>query len=316
MLLPLPWVLRWVLPAKQRRMAGLWFPFFTALVSDSTGSSRARWSLATLLSLLIWLLIIAAACGPRWLGEPIPLPQAGRSLMLALDLSGSMRIPDMKLDGEQVNRLHVVKATALEFVQQRAGDRLGLILFGTKAYLQTPLTFDRKTVMKMIADATIGLAGAQTAIGDAIALGIKRLDNTDARQRVLILLTDGASNAGVLEPLAAAKIAADHHIKIYTIGIGANRLVIPGLLGPQVINAAADLDEDTLKTIAKQTGGMFFRAQNTEELRQVYTQIDKLEPVNSRKLVYRPSTDYFYIPLLLALLLSLFFPLRRQVAYG
>ncbi len=254
----------------------------------------------------IWFLLVFAAAGPQWLGAPIELSRSGRNLMLALDLSGSMQIPDMEIDDNAVDRLTVVKKVASEFVQKREGDRLGLILFGSRAYLQTPLTFDVKTVQMMLQDATIGLAGTQTALGDAIGLAVKRLMSVPEKNRVLILLTDGASNSGAVSPLQAAELAEQNDIKIYTIGIGANKMIVPGLLGPEVINPSADLDEDTLQKIADLTGGMFFRAKSTRDLARVYKEISKLEPTASDTTIFRPATDYYYIPLAIALLLSMY----------
>ena len=259
----------------------------------------------------IWALLLFSASQPQWLGNAVVLPQEGRNLLLALDVSGSMQIPDMKLRGVAVDRLTVTKSVANTFVEKRIGDRLGLILFGTKAYLQTPLTFDRKTIRHRLDDATIGLAGQRTAIGDAIGLAVKRLLQTPKDSRVLILLTDGANNAGALTPRQAAKIAADNHIKIYTIGLGSESMMIDGLLGPQMINPSNELDEETLKQIAKSTNGHYFRAQNTRELQQIYKTIDRLEPVNSDTTVFRPTTPLFYWPLLLALLLSFFLAIKR-----
>lgn len=307
-LLPLPWVVYHIVKAaKQRRTAALIVPFYesvTQMLQDEAPLQRL--SYRRYLAYLAWVLLVIAAAGPEWLGKPVVLPQSGRDIMLALDLSRSMERPDMRLHGEKTDRITVVKSVARGFIQRRKGDRLGLILFGTRAYLQTPLTFDRKTVKHMLNDASIGLAGNQTAIGDAIGLGIKRLKAVSAKSRVLVLLTDGVNNAGVVKPLTAAKIAAENHIKIYTIGLGANRLVIPGLFGQQLMYPSSDLDIESLKKIAKKTGGLFFRATNTKDLEKIYRKIDKLEPIVRNKTTYRPITTYYYVPLLLVLLISFY----------
>ncbi len=169
-------------------------------------------------------------------GETIVLPQKGRDIMLAVDISGSMKMEDMSIKGQSVSRLAVVKMVGKEFINSRKGDRLGLILFGSRAYLQTPLTFDTKTVQHMLNDATIGLAGMQTAIGDAIGLAAKRLLDISQENRVLILLTDGGNNSGAVSPLSAAKLAAENNIRIYTIGFGADQLTVPTMFGRQTIN--------------------------------------------------------------------------------
>jgi Ca-activated chloride channel family protein len=220
--------------------------------------------------------------------------------MLALDLSGSMEQMDMQINQRPVTRLTVVKLAANDFIQQRQGDRLGLVLFGTNAYLQTPLTFDRKTVQQMLDDATIGLAGQTTSIGDAIALSVKRLKDTPLDSRVLVLLTDGSNNSGNIEPLKAASIAQKYHIKIYTIGLGAEQQVMNGIFGPQLYNPSQDLDEPLLKEISKLTGGNYFRAKDPKQLAQIYQEITALEPVANDSEQFRPIKPYYYIPLSMA----------------
>jgi Ca-activated chloride channel family protein len=217
----------------------------------------------------------------------------------------------MTLNGQPVDRLTLVKAAANDFIAQRKGDRLGLILFGSKAYLQTPLTFDHTTVADMLADASIGLAGVETAMGDAMGLAIKELTQNAEKDRILILLTDGGNNAGQVQPLEAARLAAQNHIRIYTIGLGASALVINSLLGPQVINPVSDLDQDVLKTIAKQTGGLYFRAANAEDLYQVYQTMDQIEPVAADAGRFHPVTPLYAWPLAVALLLSGWLAIRK-----
>jgi Ca-activated chloride channel family protein len=224
--------------------------------------------------------------------------------MLAVDLSGSMRTPDMIIDGKSYTRIAVVKDVGSKFINQRSGDRVGLILFGSKPYLQTPLTFDRQTVKEMLNDATIGLAGEQTAIGDAIALAVKQLISYPSTSKALILLTDGGNNTGVFDPIDAAKLAQKEHIKIYTIGLGAKQLTIQTMFGPQVINPSSDLDIDSLRQIAQITGGQFFRAEDGNELQNIYTKINSLEPVKSDSATVRPKTLLYPWTLSLALLLS------------
>ncbi len=215
---------------------------------------------------LAWLFLLIAAARPQWLGDPITLPQAGRNLMLAIDVSGSMETPDMTLDGNQTSRLNAVKQVAGDFIEHRGNDRVGLILFGTQAYLQAPLTFDHTTVRHFLDEAVIGVAGRETAIGDAIGLVIKRLRKAPGGKGVLILLTDGQNTSGNVSPIQAAKLAAQTGLRIYTIGIGADRMRVQGLLGSRLINPSTNLDEATLKTIAHTTGGRYFRARSLTDL--------------------------------------------------
>ncbi|TNE93284.1 MAG: VWA domain-containing protein, partial [Gammaproteobacteria bacterium] len=191
------------------------------------------------------------------------------------------------------------------FVERRQGDRLGLILFGTRPYLQTPLTFDRQTMNTLLNEAQIGFAGESTAIGDAIGLAVKRLQSRPENHRVLILLTDGANSAGEAQPLEAAEIAAREGITIYTIGIGAEVVVERSFFGSRRINPSRDLDETTLTAIADKTGGRYFRARNPDELQQIYAQLDQLEPVEQEAETLRPTKALFYWPLGVALLCSL-----------
>ncbi len=309
LILPLPLLVRWLLPPFSTRSAAIKIPFFNAL-RTTIGSSRWHFSNATnlgrlILASLIWILLVLAAAGPQWLGKPINLPRKGRNIMLAVDLSGSMATPDMTWHGKPATRLQVVKQVADRFIQQRVGDRLGLILFGTRAYLQTPLTFDRTTVQQMLNDATVGLAGPRTAIGDAVGLAIKRLQHYPNDSRVLILLTDGGNNSGHVLPIDAAKVAAKEHIRIYTVGLGAERMVVQGIFGPQVVNPSAGLDEKMLQAVAKITGGLYFRAKNPQDLAHVYHSLDQLEPIASGKATYRPITQLYPWPLGLAFLLVL-----------
>jgi len=254
---------------------------------------------------------VIACTRPQWLGEPIEQAVSGRDLMLAVDLSGSMEVKDFVINNKTVDRLTAIKWVAGDFINRRAGDRLGLILFGTQAYLQTPLTFDRKTVATLLDEAVIGLAGDNTAIGDAIGLGVKRLKNQEVNSRVLILLTDGANTAGEVTPLKAAELAAEHQLKIYTIGIGADEMLVRSFFGSHKVNPSQDLDEATLTAIAEKTGGVYFRARNTDELEKIYRLLDQLEPVEKDKQYFRPRTELYYWPLSVALMLAAGIALSR-----
>jgi Ca-activated chloride channel family protein len=306
--LPLPLLVRWLLPAAD---AGEGAALRVPVLDDFRLGESARvarperrlWHLA--LALLAWALLVLAAARPQWLGEPIELPVSGRDLMLAVDLSGSMRETDFELAGRQVDRLTATKQVAGRFIQRRVGDRIGLILFGEQAYLQAPLTFDRETVRSLLDESAIGLAGAEaTAIGDAIGLAVKRLQNVKESSRVLILLTDGVNNAGAVDPLKAAELAAQAGLKIYTIGIGADQALVRDLFGTRRVNPSRDLDEKTLKAIAERTGGRYFRARDTGELAQIYVLLDQLEPIEQEKQVFRPTRALFIWPLATALALG------------
>lgn len=304
LLAPLPW-LAWRLlpPVGSRDEAALRVPFLDDLagLAVKPGSQvprRTRFWLA----ILAWLALIAAAARPQWLGEPIEQVVSGRDLLLAVDLSGSMEIEDFVLDGQAVDRLTATKQVAGQFIERRAGDRIGLILFGERAYLQAPLTFDRKTVRTLLDESVIGLAGDKTAIGDAIGLAVKRLRQNPDNQRVLILLSDGANTAGAVLPLQAAELAEREHLKIYTIGVGAERMVVAGLFGAREVNPSQDLDEETMTAIADRTGGRYFRARDTEELAKIYQVLDHLEPVEKERLFYRPYVELYFWPLALGLL--------------
>ncbi len=309
-LLPLPWLARRLLPpAASGSGAALRLPFYPELATVA-GQHRRGQRMALLLAILAWLLLLTAAARPQWVGEPVLLPQKGRDLMLAVDISGSMETEDMVYKGRKYQRLEAVKAVASDFIERRVGDRVGLILFGRNAYLQAPLTFDHKTVITLLREAAIGLAGKETAIGDAIGLAVKRLQNLERDSRVLILMTDGANTAGAIDPLKAGELAAQEGVKIYTIGIGADRMVVPGLFGNRVINPSADLDEKTLRTLAESTGGRYFRARDVAEMEQIYQLLDQLEPREQEQQTYRPVEERFWWPLagfmlVLAVLLGL-----------
>ena len=308
LLLPLPLVVRWIwTPAKLARGGALRVPFYERMASMSHGGAGAqpgrRWLAA--LSVLAWLALVTAAARPTLVGEPRALPTAGRDLMLAIDLSGSMAREDFTLGGRRADRLTVVKHVAEDFLERREGDRVGLVLFGTRAYLQAPLTFDRETVRTFLDEAVIGLPGEETAIGDAIGTALLRLRERPAESRVLVLLTDGANNAGALDPREAAKIAAAEGVRIHTIGVGADAMATQGFFGRRVVNPSADLDEAVLHEIAEQTGGRYFRAKNAEALAQVYRQIDLLEPVEADPQTARPRKDLFAWPLGAAFAFSL-----------
>ena len=311
--LPLPLILRWLLPAaSSENSAALKLPFEDGLGSVSSNMRDLPLTrIMFWLTVLIWILLIFASARPKWVGEPIQQTVSGRDLLMAVDLSGSMQVEDFLVGRQQVDRLTATKRVASEFIKRRAGDRIGLILFGDKAYLQAPLTFDRETVITLLDEAVIGLAGEKTAIGDAIGLAVKRLRHNSSNQRVLILLTDGANTAGSVSPLQAAELAAGEGLKIYTIGIGADEMIVRDFFGTRRVNPSTDLDEKTLTAIAEKTGGRYFRARDTTELASIYQILDKMEPVEKENQYYRPRSELFVYPLATAFLFSLLLVLLK-----
>ena len=312
--LPLPLIVRWLVPAQsEAAQAALKTPFIEELgqTSGVTSSSVKHWPLW--LASVAWILLVLATCRPQWLGEPIEQAVSGRDLMLAIDVSGSMDEKDFFIGDQPIDRLTATKRVATAFIERRLGDRLGLILFGTTAYLQTPLTFDRKTVSTLLDEAFIGITDDEpaTSIGDAIGLAVKHLKDEKTDSRVLILLTDGANTAGEISPLQAAQLAADINLKIYTIGVGADELIVRSFFGNRRVNPSRDLDEKTLTAIADKTGGRYFRARNQEELDGVYQLLDLLEPVEKDKQYYRPMIELYPLPLAGALILTFLLTLLR-----
>lgn len=300
--LPLPLIIRHLLPeAKGLSEAGLRVPSVDSFstLRDRSGTEQLlnwRFWLAT----IAWLLLVLAAARPERIGEELDVPVAGRNLMLAVDLSGSMDQKDFELAGRRVDRLTATKAVASDFIERREGDRIGLILFGERAYLQVPLTLDRETVNILLMEAFIGLAGEKTAIGDAITLAVRRVheQEKDKGDQVLVLLTDGANTAGEVQPIKAAELAQQVGLRIYTIGIGAEQLEVASLIGGRRrINPSADLDEDTLTKIAALTGGRYFRATDTASLQDIYKLVDELEPVEEPESGFRPVKSYYFYPL-------------------
>lgn len=306
LLAPLPWLLRLLLPAADSGDAALRVSFLDELQALSGRRARAAlpsWRQQAPL-VLLWCLLLCAAARPQWVGEPLPLPASGRDLLLAVDVSGSMDYADMQWDDEPISRLELVKRLLGDFIDGRRGDRVGLILFGSQAYLQAPLTFDRTTVRTWLEESLIGIAGKNTAIGDAIGLAVKRLRQRPAQSRVLVLITDGANNGGSIEPLVAAQLAADEGVRIYAIGIGADPQQ-GGLAGALGFNSGLELDEPTLRAIVDATGGEYFRARSQAELEQIELSLDRLEPLAQQPTLARPALALYAWPLALALLGSL-----------
>jgi Ca-activated chloride channel family protein len=303
--LPLPILVRYLMPAATiNQQVAIRVPFFDSLkqyASNHNPRGTKYWLIS--LAALAWVLLVIASARPQWINERLDIPVSGRDLMLAVDVSGSMRNVDFNLDGALINRLQAIKHVAGEFIQQRKGDRLGLILFGHQPYLQTPLTFDITTVNTQLQESLIGIAGSSTAIGDAIVLAIKRLREKQQDSRVLILLTDGENTSGEVSPARATQLAVSQKLKIYTIGIGAD-LIISSSAFRTRSQKNTSIDEETLTEIAEATGGQYFRAHDTEELKEIYQLIEKLEPIEQQEQSFRPITALFYWPLAIALIIA------------
>jgi Ca-activated chloride channel family protein len=305
--LPLPWVARALLPAARDAGAALRVPYGPRL--DGVASRRRAHGRAggvPLLAGLAWALLCVAAARPQQLGAPVAPPQAGRDMVLAVDLSGSMGDEDMELGGRLVDRLTAAKAVIADFLDRRAGDRVGLVVFGQRAYALAPMTLDLDSVRQQLDDSVVGLAGRETALGDAIGLAVKRLAQQPTGQRVLVLLTDGVNTAGLLDPLKAAELAHDNGVRIYAIAFGGSGGGISVFGLPiQLPGGGDDVDEATLRRVAALTGGKAFRARDAGELAGIYAAIDKLEPVARAARPVRPRIERYPWPLAIALLCAL-----------
>lgn len=297
--LPLPWLLRRLWRAAAPGQA-LHLPHPDLQLAATARTERAGWRGWVLA--LAWLALLVAAARPQWVGPPQAQQRSGRAMLLAVDLSGSMRTDDMQLGGQPVSRFGAVEAIAGDFIARRSGDQMGLVLFGSRAFLVTPLTYDLNAVRAQLQGAAVGLAGTETAIGDAIAVAVKRLASLPEQARVVVLLTDGVNNAGSIAPLEAARAAKAAGVRLYTIGIGATEMRVPDLFGTHVINPSADLDEGMLRNLADQTGGRYFRATDARQLVDAYRAIDALEPMTQQGPSLRPRHELFRWPLALSAL--------------
>lgn len=288
----LPLLAARLLPPAAPLAAPLRVPFFRAARGWERAGAGGRPRVRSVLALAAWALLVAAACRPQWVGEPVGVPATGRSLLLALDLSGSIR--DISLGSE--SGLEILRRTAREFIAGRAGDRVGLVVFGTQAHVQAPPSFDLPAVTRMVEEAFVGIAGEATAIGDAIALGVARLRAMPREQRVLVLLTDGSNTEGQMQVPDAARLARHHGVRVHAIGLGEPRTAksSPG----------EGLDEAALQSVAAQTGGLYFRAGDAKALAGIYETLGQHEPALRDTRIYRPAAELYPWPLALAALLA------------
>lgn len=293
LLLPMPWLAYSLLPAYRETRSAVRVPFFYAMnraVGTGTvgGLTGGRWQLP--LNLLVWALVLAACARPVIAERAIEKQLPVRDLMLAIDISQSMETTDYRnAQGEQTDRLTAVKTVVRDFIAKRKDDRIGLVVFGSGAYPQVPLTLDHASLELLLDEVGIGMAGPSTALGDAIGLTIKLLDKTKEQQKILILLTDGNDTGSAITPAHAAKMAAAAGIVVHTIGIG----------DPQA-SGDAKVDLQTLQDISSITGGRFFKAEDSSTLQQVYDTLDRLTPHEVKTFTHQPKRELFWMPLGLA----------------
>ncbi|HRW59468.1 MAG TPA: VWA domain-containing protein [Defluviicoccus sp.] len=276
-------------------------PFF-ARVAEATGQTPQkgavvirRRALQMIAATIIWLLVVTALAQPQRVGDALSHDISARDIMLAIDISGSMDQTDFETaDKKMIQRLAGIREVVDAFIARRKGDRIGLILFGTKAYIQCPFTQDLATIQSLLDQTEVGMAGEQTAIGDAVGLSIKAFEASKAEQKMLILLTDGNDTASRVPPAQAADIAHQRDLVIYTIGVGD-----PNATGENRVDFA------TLRTVASKTGGSFFRAENGAQLEGIYANIDRLAPVKLQTETWRPKLPLFQWPLGVAAILGI-----------
>ena len=299
--LPLPLIAWWLLPPQRERVGALRVPFFDSIVSAAGSESRSgavvlrRGRLQLIASVIAWALLVAGLARPEWVGEPIVRTETARDVMLAIDLSGSMDYRDFPDgNGNNVTRFEAVQRVVDRFIAEREGDRVGLIVFGNRAYLQLPFTRDLPMARALVQLMEVGMAGPQTAIGDAIGLSIRSFENSDVDDRILILLTDGNDTASKMTPVNAADIAALNGIEIYAIGIGDTQAT-----GEDRVDFA------TLEAVAARTGGGFFRADDETALDGVYRRIDAAAAADVRTQSWRPRESLLHWPAGAAVLLTL-----------
>lgn len=308
LLLPLPWLGYRYLPEYREARSAVRVPFFNAIshavgqTPQTAGTRQNR--LQLLLNLLVWALLVVAIARPVWVEPPIERQQPVRDLMLAIDISQSMQTADFTdANGQKIDRLSAVKQVVQDFIQRRKDDRIGLIVFGSGAYPQAPLTLDHASVALLLDDTGIGMAGPNTAIGDAIGLSLKLLDQAHEQEKVLILLTDGNDTSSAIPVSRAAAMAAAKGVVIHTIGIGD-----PSAEGEAQVNLTA------LQSIAKTTGGQYFRAEDRDSLNQVYATLDRITAHQVKTLSHQPKRDLFWLPLATAISLLALYHLTALTA--
>ncbi len=302
-LLPLPWFTARLLNSHRERRFSVRAPFLDR-VAQLTGQTSATLTQQTRtlrgqrwLHWAVWVLVVTALARPQWLEEPLVKTLPMRDLLVAIDLSGSMATADFSdADGQPTSRLAAVKSVLSDFLQRREDDRIGLLVFGSAAFVQAPFTADGALLQDLLDETEVRMAGPRTMLGDAIGLAITLFDRSDVEERLLILLTDGNDTGSMVPPLRAAEVARDKDIVIYTVGVGD-----PAAVGEEA------LDEVVLETVASNTGGRYYHAADGTELQSIYAELDRLNPRKVDAISYRPRTDLFHWPLAMAVLLTLLY---------
>ncbi|MFT4548441.1 MAG: Ca-activated chloride channel family protein [Pseudoalteromonas tetraodonis] len=298
-LLPFPWLLRAILPAKRISAIAVRVPFGERLRAAAAGESPAR-TLARrnwdqLLPAVVWVLLLTALARPQRLENPVTKEFPTRDLLLLVDLSGSMQQEDFtNAAGETVDRLTAVKEVLGDFLAQREGDRVGLVVFGDSPFLQAPFSTDLNLSRQLLDETAIGMAGPRTAFGDAIGLGVNLFDASDAPAKTIIALTDGNDTKSQVPPVEASRVASERGIRIHTVAIGD-----PATVGEE------KLDEETLRRVAQTASGSYFFAADRDNLARIYGELDKIETRQANVVSHRPRRDLFFWPLFAALLISL-----------
>jgi Ca-activated chloride channel family protein len=278
---------------------------FHNLKKVKTGKMGLKQYVPLVLRCLVLVAVIFALARPQFGTQTKEIISDGVDIIIAIDTSGSMKAMDFKIEGKRRNRLYIVKDVIEKFIKKRTDDRMGMVVFGTDAYTQCPLTLDHGVLIGLLKKAKIGMAGESTAIGSAIGTSIKRLKDLKAKSRILILMTDGENHSG-LDPMKVAEIAKGYGIKIYTIGVGSNGRVpfeVDGFFGKTLAYQRVSLDERLLKAISSTTGGQYYNATNTEELIKIYDQIDSLEKSEVKTKEYMDFNEKYFMWVLVALLL-------------
>ena len=300
-LLPLPWLIWRLMPPVREKVTALRFPFFRR-IAEAAGADPREGAVVLVRSwvqmaaaLTVWALVVVALAQPERVGQPVEMTRAARDVVLAIDISGSMDARDFPgKDGKPLQRLEAVRNVVKEFVTGRDGDRIALIVFGSKAYVQAPLTEDLTTILDLLDRTQVGMAGPHTALGDSIGLAIRTFEASEIEDRLMILLSDGSDTASRMSPVNAAEIAAGDGVEIFTIGVGD-----PEASGENRVDLVA------LQDIARRTGGAYFFAADESALTSVYDRVDAMAPRVTETLSFRPRKSLAHWPMGLAVLIAL-----------
>jgi Ca-activated chloride channel family protein len=309
--LPLPWFVWRILQPYKTQSKSVRIPFFSRLVDAAGARPEAgatvlkKTTFQLVMAVGVWILLLLAATKPMYIGDPVEKELVARDVMLAVDISGSMETVDFSTaEGETIERLAAVKEVLRKFIADREKDRIGLIVFGSRAYVQVPFTLDLSAAQELLNSVRVGMAGPQTALGDAVGLAISTFERSDVAQRMLIILTDGSDTASKMTPLNAAAIAAQNDVRIFTIGIG----------NPDATGEGR-VDFEVLQKMATRASGKFFTTDDQEGLLQVYKEIDAAVPRETKTLSFRPQRSLLHWPAGIAcmlILLSYFILLRAS----